>query len=442
MAFVDRDELERLRAVDAQHDQLVADNERLQHRLAVREPVGRVAVEVEEQLEAADNQAYVGAEAQRMAQIAVFNAERSTMIEEQASELQRTHYDEYAAQLRETEGPAVRQRLDEQFKTDGTYTRIETDARRDVTAQIRTTLLEEKRAEVDAEVATDEERARITAQLRGEVETSDEIMDYRQQVRRDREDVWAADVKAAVQQEVEAEEAAREDTFKAEYGQRVRTSDATERQRQAIRRDLEKKWRDATDQEIVDAVEDEELKTLLETRAEQVREKLRRETIVHELLSNFEGLGIDTEKIEENMKLVVLLGKVGQVKVKEKYKDSWDNTQTRDIEATGVHCARKITFVSLGDGRFIVDGDSLHDSSSVYERNDAIPLGTVVVLGRKVQENGSQKLDHHVAADVPFFYDDDTTTPNIIDSQLCIADVRVNGTSARSLKHIVMDGNR
>lgn len=431
MPFVNGEELERLRARDQEA-------ERLAHQLAIREPVGRIAIGVQQELETADSRGYVNAEAERIAQIAVFSAERQSMIEELAGELKRTRYDEYADRLREVEGPAIQKQLDEHFQTDGTYASIESKARSDVTAEIHSNVRAQKRAEIDTLLSTDEERQRISEDVREKVEGSEEIARYRKDVRSRLEAGWRAEVTVEVQDTVEREEMADEDAYKAEYAQQVRDTDMMKRKRADVRNRLEQDWRSKTVEEVASAIQDEELQDLLSTRAEREKERLRRESYAHDLVQNFESIGLDVSDVEEGTKISVLLGQLSTLKVKEQYKNSWNEVQTREVSKTGIVCQRKLTFIALGGNRFMVGDDSLHNSASVYERNDALEHGTIVVLGRCVKENGQQKLEHRLAADVPFYFDDDTTSPNIIDAQMSIADVSVNGISARGIEHVQM----
>lgn len=155
-------------------------------------------------------------------------------------------------------------------------------------------------------------------------------------------------------------------------------------------------------------------------------------------MAEFEGLGIDISKLKENTKVAIFLGTVGSVKATETYKDAWNESKTRQVNATGVICKRKLTLLALGDGRFLTKGDTLLDSASVYDEHSAIPVSTKVVLGHKIHDNGQEILEQRLAADDTLYYDDDTTDTKIASTYLPIADVTINGISARGIQHVEM----
>jgi hypothetical protein len=97
--------------------------------------------------------------------------------------------------------------------------------------------------------------------------------------------------------------------------------------------------------------------------------------------------------------------------------------------------------MSLGGGRFSVEDDSLHTATgakSEYIRRDAIERGTVIVIGRKTSDAGAESLEPRVKADVPLYFDDDTSTPSITAAAYPVANVVVDGISARNIEHIEM----
>jgi hypothetical protein len=434
MPFVNHDDYQTLLAAQQEAARLAQENARLQHNLELNAPVGRIALGIQREIQSADSQAFALEQAETMAYATVCDEEKQALTRELADELRQTRREEFTERMRLEHGPALRTTLDAQFTRDGTYAQVESDARKEVEGAIRGVLITQKRAEVEAELDTPESRAAIEQEIREELEGSTEMDEYRSDVRSARQDTWRAEVRASVTATIDAGEEAGEADFKERYEVEVRKSDATRRRRQSVRSNLEQTWREATDEKVAKALGDEELQALLTEKAEQAKEKLRRENHARELIADFEGLGIDVTQAEENTKIVVYLGSRGPVKVTEK--DRYGDKST--VEKQGVICKRKLTFTSLGAGRFLTEGDSLLNSESVYERNDCLQPGTIVVLGRKVRENGTEKLDYRLAADVPFFYDDDTTTPNIVDTMLGIADVEINGISARDIKYVSM----
>jgi len=396
------------------------------------ESVDRVAELASRELAALEVSPVIGEEVEVVAAGLVVASERERMVREMAEVAKAERYDEFAARVRAEEGPDIKANMVKTFEADGTFNRIDAEARNEVLAEIQAEVLAERMRQVREELATDEKRKAFKESVAQEVEESEELQRFREQVRAELEQGWREEAIDAAQDTIRAEEAGREQGFIASFTASYLESDQANRRRKKIRDDNESEWQGLALEEIAARMEDEELAQLLGKKAEQAKEKLRKETQAAELLAKFEGKGLDVSSLPEDTELVIYLGDTGERTVVEKRQDRYGYEEKVDVHRTYLSYDRILTLSSRGDGRFVVDGDTLLDAELPYIRDNAINRGTIITIGRKILDNGDPKLDQVVAADVPLYYDTDVTDEDITDAQLSVANVKVDGISARS----------
>lgn len=422
----------------AELDSLRRANVHLQQQVADARFVGRVAMRVEAELSSPDVERAVGEEAEAVACIAVFEQERADMVQDLSARLQREKYDHYAAQFRSTEGVNIKPELDELFKTDGTYEAMRKKAEADVRTELQDEVLTEAKATCETELRTPEAIAELKAALREELKDSSELRHHRSQTRDILEAEWRAEALEMARQAITDEEKAREEEFKEQYAEDYKDGRYGQNHRQTVRNELEEKWRQSTIEEVAAAIKDEELQALLGARAEAEKAKLAKESKHQEILQNFEAGGIDVSDLEENSKVTIYLGEMNRVKQTEKFVNQRGYDDSREVTVPVVDCQRKLVLTALAEGRFLVSSDSLLDASSPYARQHAIERGTVIVIGRKIKENKGETLDKIISADMPLYYDDDTSTPEFESTLLPVANVKIDGVSARKFDEVRM----
>ncbi len=406
-------------------------------RLATEQVVGPLAESVRAALADARQQPGIVSDAEALAFVSVVAQERERLTAELSDQMVRNQYDRFAVRFRTEQGAKIKGQLTELFEADGTFDRIQEQAEQDVCAEIQAGILADKKAEATEELSTDEQIQAYKDEILEGIKGSDEIARFREETAEQLQSNWRTEVVAEVNAEVKSEEAAKETEFKKQYRQELLQSRGTLHQREQVRAILEREWREATTEQVAAAVKDEELTDLLKTRADQERDKLAKEVRAHELLQGFNNYGINLQTMPKDTRLAIYLGEYR--KVTANLPD--DRGYTREQVVDGVVCARLIDLVSVGDGNFVVDADSLHGSPSVYERKNAIPVGTVIIPGRKVQIKKEHKIQPFLASDVPMFYDDDSTTADIVDTGLPVANVKVDGVWARPTKAVQMPNN-
>lgn len=410
----------------------------LQGELAIERTVDEVSRLAREAIAHPEFQSAVGEDAIALAGIEVVAAERKRLTDDLAERLKNDEYDRLAAEFRQTEGPGILESLRTLFAEDGTFDAIREKAEADVRAQLQDEVLTKLRNATDRELSTPEEEARVKSQLREQLADSGEIQQYRTRVRSANEDAWMAQVNDQVIAEVDAEEAAREEEFKRDYADRVRESDAIQKRRHKVRSKLEQEWADATEQDVSAAIDDEELQDLLRQRAAQIKEAARREEQAKALNEEFTASGIDVSKIPVDARLIIFLGEDAVFNLESKVQDRYGDWKKTVVATPGIQCMRKLTLTAIGEGKFIVDGDSLLEVDDVYAANDALHRGTIITVGRRVKDGSNHRLEQKLTANVPLYYCLDTETGTLVDSLLPVANVEIDGVSARDIKHIEM----
>lgn len=411
---------------------------RLHEDLDNARAVGRIAASVSAELEKAEEIGEMREIAESEAFIAVTAMEKERLTSELSRKLQEDEYDRFASNYRIEEGPKILASLQDLFSSDGTYERIHEEARADVRAELQAEVLEGLKTKAKKGLEEPDQKQAAIAEIRTKLADSDELSAFRTNTKLELEETWRNEVWEEVKTEVVAEEKSRETDFKKAEAENVRGSDGTAKFRATTRKDLEATWSKATIEEITAAIKDEELHSLLDEKAEQEKQKLRDEIESKKLLKDFESFGVDVSDLPENTKLEIYLGEYKTFQFEEKYQDNYGYDKKRTVNKKGIACKRTLTLLSRDKGIFVVHADSLHDSASIYERATALRRGTTITIGRKLEEDHHEILEPRVAADVPFYYDDDLSTPEFSDSLLPVANIKINGLSARKVEHLEM----
>jgi hypothetical protein len=398
-------------------------------QLDISQAAGVIAVQVGEAIAEYTTTGEADQAARDMAYTQVLASEQQSITDEIRDGLLRTKRSELRAQCVQNEGPGISKELDAQFKADGTYDRerlgVQARVREEITEELKSKAKDQAAAEID----TPENRERFKAEIRPGVADLADVENFRRTRRQELEVKWREEVEADVNRQTADEEGARETEFKAQYEQDYRQTPKFERLREQTRTDLKNKWRDATIETVNAELKDEELTAILTEKARLAKEKLDRKNRATELLHQFEGAGIDVKAIENDSKITIELGEI----LMEKPKSDYGGYSDRPAQPV-LHRSRVIILLALGDGRFQVLGDSLTSSKSKWESMLAIDEGVVISIGNLHSENGERTLGPRIRADVPLGYDDDTTTPSkFVGTPVQVANVIIDGVSAREI---------
>jgi hypothetical protein len=196
----------------------------------------------------------------------------------------------------------------------------------------------------------------------------------------------------------------------------------------------------------------EELKEKASTDAERAAIQKRIDQITHEaseveaarvwceLLNAYKKQGIDTSVIESGTNVVIYLdGENAARMVKNPKYLTYSYGQPQNIMEEYLSCRRKMVLSARGGGRFEVISDQLsHSLSASRAKNKPklIPEGTVIVLGRVVKENGKQTFEERLRDNSVLCFDDDTTTPAVINTgmRLSVLQIGDNAMDADKIK--------
>ena len=395
-----------------------------QSQEAVRQ-AGHVAVTIEGLMA----QGNISAAAGSIAMQECLDDEKARLMAEEAERLKSEHADRWRTQYRAEHGAEVTAEVNDQLMTTGVYETIEAGVTAAIKADIHQAALDKLEADARTELDTPEAREEFTTQVADELEASGEAERIRQAVRAELEQVWRPAAIEDVKAQVTAEVATEEDDFKDGVKQTWRHSYQGEQFIAGVRRRLQAEWQNAGTEEIQLAVEDKELIDLVEAILAKEKERLRREMKAKELLTAFEGRGLAVNELEPDTRLNIYLGTlIGSEKVQIEQTGRYGTSEDTKVV---MRYGRMLSLVALGDGKFTVNFDSLSDSKSQYEQAAAIHQGTVVVIGRRRVENGTEELTPYVSAGVDLHYDTDTTDPAITSGLLPVLNVEVDGLPAR-----------
>lgn len=345
--------------------------------------------------------------------------------------------DRFRAEQEVEVGPTIRKELDELFETDGTYALVREQAAADFKMELHQEVRDDYRAKVDAELREPEKKAQILRQMVEDMTDSGEAAGIRAQVISLLQSEWRGEAEQSLREQIHTEEVG----GKEEYVEQFREQNLASRQMRSyieeVRARLQKEWSVATLETLNAEVDEEEWRIVIAERIAQIAKEVedqKQKLSAEQLLEAFTGKGIDTTKIPEGARVTITLGETAVFKRTRQVRSHSGYSNTEEYEADGLFCDRSLRLTSLGDGRFIVNSDSLDGSSSPYERDHALPKDIVIVIGRVLKENGAQKFVRTVAADTRLYYDDDTTTEAVIDSKLAVANIEISGTAARQVE--------
>jgi hypothetical protein len=429
MAFGSKQEL--IDELTAQNDALTLANAELTRQLEDGQSVGRIAVMAEQELASATTSVAFRDQAESLALVAVTAAERKRLTTKLSDEMVETRYEEFAAGIRIAEGPAIRAGLIELFTADGTFDSIDAAAKTDATAVIQKEVLDEARAQAEAKYEDPEEAAILKAAIAEKLAGNGDVEAIELAQRARLEEEWEAEVRDSETARVIAEIEATKPDFVAKRTTELRETKKMKDLATRTRNQLEETWADATATAVAEAIGDEQLKELLHKKAEMERDKIEGELKSQELLRAFEGTGIDIASIPEGAEVKIYLGDYKDFKMKERIQ-GYD----KEVVKRGISLRRNITLCAKGDGRFTLDYDSLLDSDNAYVRKCGIHKGTVIRIGRKVTENHETTLESKLKAGVALYIDEDVSDSTITDELYPIANVKINGVSARTVDHI------
>lgn len=431
MAFISRDRLNQLEQAEAQRDQLLAESHEW-------ERAEDVVVEARELLGQAAMVTATEQDARTQVVVAITASERERLTADLAEGIKEKERATVAAKVRVEEGPSITHSLKQTFREDGTFDRIRSEVEASVRAEMHEKVLADEKVTIKAELETPEEREKYKATLLQDDEFTAELDQYRAQVQSGLESDWSSEAEAEAKQKIDAEELARKDSYIADAVTTIMSGDWANRYRDQKRRALEGEWDGVAKEQVAAAIDDKELKALLGEIANLAKAKLDKEVRAEKLLRAFEGKGIHIAELEPETRVEIFLGTIGQFEVPEKYRDTWGDERTRNVNKPGVACKRRLVLLAREDEFFVVDDDSLLNADSEYARNDALQRGTVITIGRKITHNREESLENVVVADVPLYYDDDTSEPHITDALYPVADIKIDGISARGIEHVEM----
>jgi hypothetical protein len=471
---------------------LSAQVEALEQQLADARLVGTVASGAQLEIERLQDEGVVGSEALEQATANVVDRERSRLVRSERERLEEEVSDGIIEQLRTEQLPTIRERLMEGFREDGTMARLTREARQQVEEELRPGVLQElvtaaeeefadpvKREEVRdalrqdleasdeiarlredrrfdieaeerdkvrrhledevvADVDTDESRAAIAAGVREELLDSDELRAFREGLLRQRRSDLREPVADELRADIARQVAGEEPSIRARIRRELEESDDIAEYRRTTTVRLEREVSAMTDEEVREAVNDQELERLLRDRADAMKEELRREKVARELNEAFtRGDGIDVMAIEKGTAVEIYLGETEDIGPYTFVEPNPNGTDDQKVEKQTTFYARKLTLACVGNGKFVVNGDSFFSANvGRHERNAGILSGTIIAIGRQEKNGQESSLAPALFADVPLWYDVDTTDDKIKSALYPVLDVVISGVSARGVEHV------
>lgn len=321
-----------------------------------------------------------------------------------------------------------RTRLDDMFKTDGTYESLRAKSETDARTEVEEDLLATARAAAQAGHDTPEARAQFEAELENDTDFLCKRAAVTAQVANDLHAQWRTEAIEAMPARVEAELAEQEPEIKRQAELDWRNSHEG---RYYIRSAKERAARAATEMILTDLaglVDDPLLREQVMLRVQAIAEEQKHTEEQNTMLEDFLNGSLDSAKIPKDTKVSLYLGEVRSAKTKKV--DAYYNERAEPQ----IHCVRKIELIARGEGKFMTIHDSLADSDISYVQKDAIERGAVIVIGRRVvdKSNGTQGMEQYLSAGVELYYDDDTTNDNVVAAGANVIDLSLNGKRART----------
>lgn len=380
--------------------------------------------------------------AEQMALTTIEGDLQNEVEETQRDELKAKFTEQQERRIRTARGDEIRAEQHALFKADGTYKRLEQEAEDAVRAEKRKEAEEALEAEIRAELEKPEEQERLRTEEADKLRGTPREAEIRRKVVDELETSWKTGAEADLEGEIRREESTpeKEAAFRAKHRAYVFSLKKTEDARAAIRRTLERQWEEYEENELNTSVlRDEELKKLIQEKKVLLQreiDELQKAETAGQLLKEFETVGIDVASIPEGIEVVIYLGHFQPLRtIETRETDRWGDTKVVKKDVRAVTSGRRLSFVSRGEGRLMCMGDSLSEGS-VYFDDDEINPNTIVRVGHMVIEEGVGVFTQRLLAGSVLAYDLNMNEPGEKSALLPIADVVLNGKSARGVEHI------
>ncbi len=412
-------------------------NEQLSDEIALINVVNGVASAVRTKVEELEGRGLLRDEAASVAEVAVYGEEEARLREDLKTRMITDMRRRHAATFVAGQGLSVRASVSETLESDGTFDRIRAEVEGEETQRIYDEVIAEYQDSVRKGLQEPESESRLREQAKEAYSVSDDAVQFRDQVERELRGSWHAEVqdevKAEIRQDVESTEG--------EYRQSIRPGLAEGREiqhyRNQVTKDRQTHWASAELEVLKAAVLGEVDRAVIEERTQQIKaevEAKEKEEAQADFTRAFERLGVDTTAIPEGSRVYFALGRRQAFTVKRKDSRGYQI----DVSVPGAVYERRITATSIdSEGHFVVEEDTMANSSSPHEQKIALKKGTVVIFGRQLMRNGKPEFERRVSADMNLLYDDDTTTPDILtDTHQQLVNMQIEDMNARQFEHI------
>ena len=413
--------------LQTEHNQDLGTILRLKNELAAAQAVGRIANYATEVYTAAANSGEIMISAEVDAQQIVTQRLMDQATGEQTNQLLTAKEREYRRNFGPTQLTELRTILDTTFAADGTYTAIDQKVRDDFATTVGDELKVAKTAEIEAILNAEDVRAAEVARIRAQMTNDGTFAKMLKDRQAELEPDWKAEAVAAAKEEIKASLLAGKTDFIDKTKKDWRGSTQGQRFEEQKRKALEQQWNKEGLAEVATELQDEVLLQVLQQRRDREGAAVIRQEQYASLLEDFGRGGIDTTKLPAGTPLTVQFGAVVP-KVTE-VSDGYGGRKKKSEPQ--LLCDRELKLTALGEGKFVVDGDSLADADNTYIRNDSVRPGTVLHLGRELLETGKPALHPHIQNGVPLAFDDDRSDSRMSSSIMPVANVLVDGVSAR-----------
>lgn len=432
-----KDELqEQIAQLTATNENLTGINRDLNIRIGELEQrertVGGIATQAEAALEAAEKSGDIMISAEQEALAAL----KKQLIDQKREPLRESILAEKGEELTTLYGPEwtteLRGQLGKQFAQDGTYRDLERSIKAAAIKAVTDELLADKKAAIEEDLASPEGKTAIEASAREKAANSETIAEYEKTRRAELEaackEAALTEAKQGIDAEIEAGAPALTQKFREDW----LNSPVGHNYRKTKRKDAEAQLKNLTLEELARQVGDEELLAVATELAAAKKEEAVESLRSKEFIEAFMNGGIDTTTIPAETLVTLQLGVIGRAN-NPKY-DQWQvergySNEPKTVKALKI--ARELFLLSRGDGTFLVQKDSLMDSTDEYVRDSAI-ANTVIIIGRQVKDNTAKavKIEQRLSQGSVLFFDDDTSTPNIQSARYPVVNIKIGDQEA------------
>lgn len=316
-----------------------------------------------------------------------------------------------------------RKAYEEMFQQDGTFEKIREEesekADNEVEAKVRADFTEKVLADFsDPEV----EKVRLE-EAKIKFAKSEAAKKLREEIESDFQQKWNQGALELFADQVTAEVESGKEEFIEDFIKSYPHTRDGKRLIQCAKEEAEKLWQDDIDA-VAKALGDEKLMSVLKEKAAAETARIEQGLLHDKLAAEFQNGGVDTLQIAKDTSIGIYLGFPTTAEVTKK--DNYGNHRNFTVPAAKV--LRKLALTSVGNGRFVVNKDSLEDSENKYAASQSIPAGTVIAIGHKMHDKTKEKidiLDTRIRKDVPFYYDDNTNNDSIVNAEYPVVDLQV-----------------